>query len=744
MSKFLLPSISLLAAFLLYALQSSVEAAPSPQFYDGMTSGTILSNFRKKRCQIDPQCYDGRYTSGSILSNFRKKRSPQFYDGMTSGTILSNFRKKRSPDPQWASSDGSAMGTILNNFRKKRSPQFADGYTSGSILSNFRKRRSPDPQFYDGMTSGTILSNFRKKRSPQLVDGYTSGSILSNFRKKRSPDPQFYDGMTSGTILSNFRKKRSPDPQFYDGMTSGTILSNFRKKRSPQFADGYTSGSILSNFRKKRSPDPQWAFSDGSATGSILNNFRKKRSPDPQFVGGAFVDGSATGSILGNFRKRRSPESLPTAFDGLTSHPKFLRAHSFVDDPSVSSALLAVKKRSPEPQFYDGLTSGTILSNFRKKRSPDPQFYDGMTSGTILSNFRKKRSPDPQFYDGMTSGTILSNFRKKRYVDGLTSGSILSNFRKRRSPDPQFADSVYSMADYSKFVIVAENEFNTPETSTQVAIHNTLWEIYEEKSKKECKCLHRHGAFTIYSHILPPCHCFEVTNGNNIKVCCSFIMSKDANCHAEILYISNNSIRFEESKNFKVGTTTPKSINSNSVVIRILEEKKNFMEKLADQWPNDVTFVINGEKCEANRQYLANASPVFRKMLFGKFAEAEQSEIVLEGIESAQVFTDFLLSVSPFRVQPNPTNVLALLKLAHQYDVPFLMRNCEEHLKLCHRIPIAERIFLAAIYDLDDLKMYTAQTITNDQWKKMWNEHKEKLKKPEFSYLLDIIMNRLN
>ncbi|KAI1700359.1 BTB/POZ domain-containing protein [Ditylenchus destructor] len=180
-----------------------------------------------------------------------------------------------------------------------------------------------------------------------------------------------------------------------------------------------------------------------------------------------------------------------------------------------------------------------------------------------------------------------------------------------------------------------------------------------------------------------------------------------------------------------------------SMSTRILEEKKHFVEKLDEQWAPDVTFVVNGEKCEANRQYLANASPVFRKMLFGKFAEANQSEIVLEGIGSADVFKDFLLAVSPFGVQPNPTNVLDLLKLAHQYDVPILMRMCEEHLKICDEIPIEDRIFLAHEYDLNELKAHTAHVMTYACFKRMWKEHKEKLLKPEFLYLLDIVVDRM-
>ncbi|KAI1700360.1 BTB/POZ domain-containing protein [Ditylenchus destructor] len=404
--------------------------------------------------------------------------------------------------------------------------------------------------------------------------------------------------------------------------------------------------------------------------------------------------------------------------------------------------------------------------------------------------------------------------------------------------------------DYSKYIIVAENEFKAPDKrgkSTEVSLHNALWKIYVPESQILFSCK-------------PDC---------DTRVCCNYIFSTNTECHAEILFIGGKDIIFKIREKFKIGTTTPRYCETQritSVVIRILEEKKHFVEKLVDQWAPDVTFVVNGEKCEANRQYLANASPVFRKMLFGKFAEAKQSEIVLEGFGSANVFKDFLLAVSPFRVQPNPTNVFALLKLArqydvpnlvrkceehlkfcyeiskctrileekkhfvekladqwvpdvtfvvngekceanrqylanaspvfrkmlfgkfaeanqseivlegigsadvfkdfllavspfgvqpnpinvldllklaHQYDVPILMRMCEEHLKICDEIPIEDRIFLAHEYDLNELKAHTAHAMTDACFKRMWKEHKEKLLKPEFLYLLDIVVDRL-
>ncbi|KAI1700358.1 BTB/POZ domain-containing protein [Ditylenchus destructor] len=303
-------------------------------------------------------------------------------------------------------------------------------------------------------------------------------------------------------------------------------------------------------------------------------------------------------------------------------------------------------------------------------------------------------------------------------------------------------ESDYRLAkDYSKYVIVAENEFKTPGErgkSTEVAFHNAHWKIFATNYQNN---------LNYQSHSSSPYERSSPYRAKlDIRVCCNYIFSTKPDFHAEILFIDGTRLGLKIRKKFKIGTTTPHYYATEritSVVIRIFEEKKHFVEKLSDQWAPDVTFVVNGEKCEANRQYLANASPVFRKMLFEKFAEAKQSEIVLEGIGSADDFNDFLLAISPFGVQPNPTNVLFLLKLAHQYDIPNLMRMCEERLKFCDEIPIADRIFLAQEYELSDLKAHTAHVMTDKCLKKMWKEHKEKLLKPEFLYLLDIHMDRL-
>lgn len=63
-----------------------------------------------------------------------------------------------------------------------------------------------------------------------------------------------------------------------------------------------------------------------------------------------------------------------------------------------------------------------------------------------------------------------------------------------------------------------------------------------------------------------------------------------------------------------------------------------------------------------------------------------------------------------------------LLQLAHRFDVPFLVRDCEEHLKHCYELSLEDRITLAGRYDLKGLKLYIALSLTNEEWSEIqWN-----------------------
>ncbi|KAI1713645.1 BTB/POZ domain-containing protein [Ditylenchus destructor] len=239
-------------------------------------------------------------------------------------------------------------------------------------------------------------------------------------------------------------------------------------------------------------------------------------------------------------------------------------------------------------------------------------------------------------------------------------------------------------ADYKNYVILAEamllEDYRNP---TDACMHNTLWRISDDELTNEVY----YDVSTYYF----TAHLKDICPRNEI-------------CHAEILFIDvKNSIRHKFVEKFGFGDRKrckqEYQNNSSAAVIRILEEKQNFMEKFENRWAKDVTFVVNGEKCAGDRQYLSAISPVFKKML----QDHAQDEITLEGVESADVLKDFFLAVSPLRVQPNPTNVVSLLKLAQDYDIPFLMRNCEEHLKICYEIPTKYRYLLAMKYNLNGL-----------------------------------------
>uniref|UniRef100_A0A915EB38 BTB domain-containing protein n=2 Tax=Ditylenchus dipsaci TaxID=166011 RepID=A0A915EB38_9BILA len=91
--------------------------------------------------------------------------------------------------------------------------------------------------------------------------------------------------------------------------------------------------------------------------------------------------------------------------------------------------------------------------------------------------------------------------------------------------------------------------------------------------------------------------------------------------------------------------------NGASVAVRVLEDKSPYKTTYLKNSANDLTFVVNGVKCLADKDYLSAISPVFKKMLKGSFAESKCAEVELKGIESADLLNDFLLAVSPQRVQ---------------------------------------------------------------------------------------------
>ncbi|KAI1699711.1 BTB/POZ domain-containing protein [Ditylenchus destructor] len=300
-------------------------------------------------------------------------------------------------------------------------------------------------------------------------------------------------------------------------------------------------------------------------------------------------------------------------------------------------------------------------------------------------------------------------------------------------------DGSKKMPDYKDYVILAEamieadfdKRVDFRYIGTETCIHNTLWKVYYDEIMGNWES--RHDYFTARLEDIHP---------------------RNETCHAEILFIDEiNSITHKFYDKFglrnrkripRYGVGGIREFMKNEIfehraaVIRVLEEKQKFLKEFDNRWAKDVTFVVNGEKCAGDRQYLSAISPVFKKML----QDHAQDEITLEGVESADVLKDFFLAISPLRVQPNPTNVVSLLKLAQDYDIPFLMRSCEEHLKNCYEMSIADRIILAVKYNLNDLHKDMTKNLENGTAK--LEQKRKELKKRLEKFEHDVQPNPTN
>lgn len=70
-------------------------------------------------------------------------------------------------------------------------------------------------------------------------------------------------------------------------------------------------------------------------------------------------------------------------------------------------------------------------------------------------------------------------------------------------------------------------------------------------------------------------------------------------------------------------------------------------------------------------------------------------------------FHDFLLALAHEQPRPavTPTNVRALLALAHLYQVGWLVDECERHLLTCFELTHIDRLLLADTYALKQLEV---------------------------------------
>uniref|UniRef100_A0A915DD59 BTB domain-containing protein n=1 Tax=Ditylenchus dipsaci TaxID=166011 RepID=A0A915DD59_9BILA len=218
-----------------------------------------------------------------------------------------------------------------------------------------------------------------------------------------------------------------------------------------------------------------------------------------------------------------------------------------------------------------------------------------------------------------------------------------------------------------------------------------------------------------------------------IKQCvyCRECIAENSEITAELVSVDESGAwstsihRFSEDTKAVAGVERPVL-----VVVRVIKQKDSFVDSFNKYWANDITFMVNDVECMGDRRYLSAISSVFDKILNDKrFIESNQDIIVLEDISSPELFNDFLLAVSKERVQPNPKNVFGLIELADRFDVSFLLKDCQRHLKLCYEHEIIEVLEVADRHQLKELLSYIVATTPVDQWKALKEDDKKRLKK---------------
>ncbi|KAH7701018.1 BTB/POZ domain-containing protein [Aphelenchoides avenae] len=116
---------------------------------------------------------------------------------------------------------------------------------------------------------------------------------------------------------------------------------------------------------------------------------------------------------------------------------------------------------------------------------------------------------------------------------------------------------------------------------------------------------------------------------------------------------------------------------------------------------SDVTFVVEGRRVYAHKGHLAVMSKVLGTMLMKSFEEATKDEIPLKDTK-LEDFVLFLAAIYPTNEPVTHDSVKGVYRLAHFYQVAFLVEKCEEHLLLSTRIPIVEKLLLAEKLQRDD------------------------------------------
>uniref|UniRef100_A0A183C5J8 BTB domain-containing protein n=1 Tax=Globodera pallida TaxID=36090 RepID=A0A183C5J8_GLOPA len=161
------------------------------------------------------------------------------------------------------------------------------------------------------------------------------------------------------------------------------------------------------------------------------------------------------------------------------------------------------------------------------------------------------------------------------------------------------------------------------------------------------------------------------------------------------------------------GTAEIRCYSSPSIVIRILQKREVIENQCPpDSFPDDdLTVHFGDRKITVSGSLLKAVSPVVERMLSVEMKEKRQRALNLDGHDiTLEQFIQFLKTINDHfghgQTLPNPTNVLALLKLADYFQIDWLKKRCDAHLINCIEIPLIERFLLIERYRLYNLKNF--------------------------------------
>ena len=111
------------------------------------------------------------------------------------------------------------------------------------------------------------------------------------------------------------------------------------------------------------------------------------------------------------------------------------------------------------------------------------------------------------------------------------------------------------------------------------------------------------------------------------------------------------------------------------------EEPEAAEQDFAAPWKmSDVVLLVNEQRFHVHRSFLATWSPVFEKMFTSNFREKNKGEIRLPGKQAENVKALLLMIYPPASQEITHENWIAILELAHEYQIKSIVEKCENFL----------------------------------------------------------------